>query len=293
MSASFPTCGHSAESRLLEILLPSQGHALMFEAYFDESGTHAGSPVMCVAGYVIESDQRKRMQAEWDTILSRYSLPYFHMSECAHGAGVFRALSKPDRSEVCRSLIELIKLRVEIGIAVSVSESDYDTICPPAHRKIDAYSFCLQYCMQGVVAWANRYRLDSPVSYFFKSGHRNQAVADGLVKWFRYSKRLVTGLRYRSHTFVSGKKLVGISAADLLAWEFLAAHRNMATRRPVRLSFLSLTSLTHLMMDFGPEDLREYFDFISQNSHSDNPQPLPEKFRRFVSTRELQDGGIS
>ena len=58
--------GFTGKARLVDITLPMNGDALVVEAYFDESGTHSGSPLMCVAGYVIEAGQCKRMQADWD-----------------------------------------------------------------------------------------------------------------------------------------------------------------------------------------------------------------------------------
>src|SRR5438105_4019181 len=43
--------------RLLEILLPQNGYVMQLaEAYFDESGSHDGSPVLCVAGYIFEKN---------------------------------------------------------------------------------------------------------------------------------------------------------------------------------------------------------------------------------------------
>ena len=113
----------SPESRILEVVLHPGGYALMIEAYFDESGTHHGSPLMCVAGYLIEADQCRRLQVELDAILSKYNVPHSHMSDFAHGTGVCAGVPKNVRAEICRALIELIKLRAEIGIAVSVSES--------------------------------------------------------------------------------------------------------------------------------------------------------------------------
>jgi hypothetical protein len=280
--------GASLEDRLLELVLPGgQGYALMIEAYFDESGTHHGSPLMCVAGYLIESDQCRRFQVEWEAVLSRYDVPYFHMSECAHGVGIFEKISKKDRSEICRALIEIIKLRAELGIAVSVSESEYRSMAP-MHFKLDAYSFCLNYCMQGVAAWASKYKVMEPVSYFFESGHKNQSVANSFINWIRHSAPLVHGLRYHSHSFVSGKKLCGIAAADLLAWEFVSAYKNMwgTKRRPVRLSFRNLMNKTHVAMHFRAEDLQEFFGLLDPNKPGQRIE-VPEKFRRFISTRDV------
>jgi hypothetical protein len=279
----------SLEDRLLEVVMPGgSGYALMIEAYFDESGTHHGSPLMCVAGYLIESDQCRRFQAEWEAVLSRHGVPYFHMSECAHGVGIFKEISKKDRSEICRSLIETIKLRAELGIAVSVSEAEYRSIVP-AHFKLDAYSFCLHYCLQGVAAWASKYDVRVPISYFFESGHKNQSVANSFINWIRHSRSIVDGLRYHSHSFVSGKKLCGIAAADLLAWEFVAAYKNTwgPKRRPVRLSFQNLMNKTHVAMHFRAEALQEYFELFDPSKPLGQQVEVPEKVRRFTSSRDF------
>src|ERR1700686_2693669 len=81
---------HVFLARMLELLVPADGKAFfLVEAYFDESGTHQGSPIMCVAGYLFSPEQCKRFSEEWSAVLKEYGLPYFRMSECAHGTGVF------------------------------------------------------------------------------------------------------------------------------------------------------------------------------------------------------------
>ena len=77
---------------LVNSILPGGGHFLMldFDAYFDESGTHEGAHVLCVAGYVIEREEVRKFIKEWNKELQRYDLPYFRMSECAHRSGAFK-----------------------------------------------------------------------------------------------------------------------------------------------------------------------------------------------------------
>jgi len=65
----------------------------MLEAYFDESGTHRGSPVMCVAGYLFDSDQAFRLDQEWGATLADFGLSHFHAVDCAHGKGEFESLT--------------------------------------------------------------------------------------------------------------------------------------------------------------------------------------------------------
>jgi hypothetical protein len=279
----------SGESRLLEIILPDNGAAIMFEAYFDESGTHINSPLMCVAGYLIETDQRRRLQAEWGAVLARHGVPYFHAVECIHGTGAFKGMDVTTRSAICESLINLVKIRVDIGICVSVCETDYLGVMPPGIN-VDAYTFCAQQCMQGVVAWAEKYNYRGPVSYFFEAGHRSEPKANAFIDWIRQSRSISQGLRYHSHTFVSnGKILAGIAAADFLAWQWCKAYRNKygETRRPVRSDFQSLMCKTHIVMHFRKDDLAELCAYRAARDAGEDVGPIPEKFRRFLSTRDV------
>ena len=68
----------------------------MFEAYFDESGTHDGAHVLCVAGYLFESKKCKSLDLAWQAMLAEYNLPFFHMVDCIHRVFPFDHLSKEE-----------------------------------------------------------------------------------------------------------------------------------------------------------------------------------------------------
>ena len=63
--------------RLIDVLLPKGGYVVaMIEAYFDESyGQFGGGPVLCLAGYLMESEQAKRLCEEWQAVLDWKGLP--------------------------------------------------------------------------------------------------------------------------------------------------------------------------------------------------------------------------
>ena len=71
--------------RQVDVLLRNGGYTVqLVEAYFDESGSHDGSPVLCVAGFIIEKEKCKRMDDDIAETLEKFHLPYFRMSACAH-----------------------------------------------------------------------------------------------------------------------------------------------------------------------------------------------------------------
>lgn len=50
------------------------------ECYFDESGSHDGSPALSLGGYLFEKESCKTLDLGWKAVLDRYCLPYFRMS---------------------------------------------------------------------------------------------------------------------------------------------------------------------------------------------------------------------
>ena len=143
----------------------------MVEAYFDESGTDKQSNLMCIAGYVMKSDQARRLDSEWLDVLRKYDLPYFHMSSCAHGVGVFFKLSKKQRIEVETLMIGIIKRRVERGIVATISEEEYLRVVPPEVRifSASAYSWWIKCALSGVSEWLKKHEIAEPVAYFLRA----------------------------------------------------------------------------------------------------------------------------
>jgi len=117
-------------------MLPTGGWLIVMdlECAFDESGTHDGSPVVCVAGYVMEKIQARELDREWNEVLNwdqlPRPLPYFHMSDCAPdpGNGVFAGLSDKLRIQIVSRMIGVIKRRTIKGFAVTVSTDEFAAI---------------------------------------------------------------------------------------------------------------------------------------------------------------------
>jgi hypothetical protein len=124
--AAEQSAGSGAFDRIARVLLPNGGHVLtLVEAYFDESATHAGSPVMSLAGYLFEQGKSERMAAEWREYLDRKGLPYLHMADCAPGNGVFKGLSSKERTAIVCRMIGLIKQYSVMGIAAVLDLADF------------------------------------------------------------------------------------------------------------------------------------------------------------------------
>ena len=95
---------------MLSALLPPGGNVtVLCEAFFDESGSHEGAAILCLAGYIFKKNEAIKLWHEWRKVLHWKKLPYFHMVDCGHGNGPFANLSKNERVAVQTKLIEAIK----------------------------------------------------------------------------------------------------------------------------------------------------------------------------------------
>lgn len=230
----------------------------MVQGYFDESGTHQGAAVTCVAGYLFESDQCIRFDAEWKEALSEAGLPHFHMAACANGSGMFRGKSMSERIDLEKKLIGIIKRRMLLGLVVSVRTSDLAIAASEQDvRTGSAYVLCLLWCIAGVAAWVAKRGYTGHISYFFESGHQLSGRAHAAMEYLSRNPTLRAGARYNAHAFVSKEQATPVQAADILAWQWYKdCIRGMGTkRRTRRLDLENLLSAPHITSHLSAEHL--------------------------------------
>ena len=210
----------------------------LFEAYFDESGSHEGSEVLRVAGYIYQKEDRLNLDWQWKEVLDQYRIPFFRMVDCAHGNKPFDQLTKPERIASETRMIELIKKYMRFGISATIRESDFDAWNaggPTIYES--AYSWCCYMCIIGVAQWANANSINEKVSYFFEAGHRHQAQSETLM----HHVFEIPDFRYLFHSFVNKRLVRLIQSADILAWQAATFRkRQLKGINKPRADFLSL-----------------------------------------------------
>jgi hypothetical protein len=222
-------------ARLLDILLPSGGYTVqLIEAYFDESGSHEGSPVLCVAGYIIEKDACVKLDSDWAEVLEKFKLPFFRMSSCAHGTKPFDVLAKPERIEVEKQLIAITRQSISYGIAITVEPKTFEKIIPASPEIGSAYSVLAHACLTAVKSWANETQYAGDIAYFFESGHKSQSEANAIMERLFRIPKLRADHRYASHTFADKQKVRALQAADFIAWQWFTDHKRRMERKKLQ-----------------------------------------------------------
>jgi hypothetical protein len=209
-------------------------------AFFDESGTHAGSPVPCVAGYLVLEGRIDEFNAKWNSVLREANLSHLHMVDCAHGNGEFAYLSRTERVSVQTKLIAIIHELTARGIGAMVVARVYEELMPYHPNMGSAYNYCIWHCLEAVRLWISEEGRPLHVHYHFEGGHASDGEADRLLKicFAKVAARVPFG--YSSHKFVEKRTTPGVQAADLLAWQMYTDWRHGMEKRPRRKDFAAL-----------------------------------------------------
>jgi hypothetical protein len=202
-------------------LAPSEGDLVAFlECYFDESGSHDGSPVLSVGGYLFNKEQCKALDLQWKAVLDRFRLPYFRMSACAHRQRPFDLLSPEECIEAETAMIQLINKYALLGVGVVINERDYYAFFGGrSSAGKNAYTFCCWQILAGIRSWINRNHFQGEIAYFFEAGHASQPEANALMRRIFNNSGLRAGYCYATHSFVDKEKVRPVQTADILAWQ--------------------------------------------------------------------------
>lgn len=286
-------------------MLPHGGLIVLVNAYFDESigkarfhdrrdGSERVLNTLCIAGYLVEAERAKRLSDDWQAVLDEFGLPYFHMVDCAHGNGVFGALSKRDRTQVAARMIGNIKRWTYRGIGMSLNVSQFYALMPPEHPFIRTpYTLCFHAMTGGVQNWIKENKFPEKVAFFFEAGHASQSEANRLMQIIVSDSELRKNLHYAGHAFVPKEDSAGVQAADLLAWQFNRETRRQIENepRPPRKDFESLTAHPHNLIFMRPEDYvrmgKEWgFDTTIQEANIKAADEYYASFRRDASSEQ-------
>jgi hypothetical protein len=66
---------------------------MIYTAYFDESGTHAGAKVSAVAGYIADARQWRKYEKRARQLFKRHGVEVFHAIDVRRGHGNFKGWS--------------------------------------------------------------------------------------------------------------------------------------------------------------------------------------------------------
>jgi hypothetical protein len=245
---------------------------VLFEAYFDDSGTDAASPAVTCAGYIALRKYWRALDSHWKHALSTYRLKYFRMSEFAQRTGQFKGWSEEKRRQALNLFMGIIRDHVEQGLVAAVYKSDYESLASHEIKNEigGAFALCANLVFAEAELFVTRQRERTHVRYVFENGTLNLGqIGEGFRKAYRDSY----ALQWRSLDFMP-KQWRPLQAADMIAYEACKALNDLSKlqKQDLRYPFRTLIAgIPHQLVRFRPEFLswmnQEFEKVSSQSRH--------------------------
>lgn len=259
--------------RLLEILVPQGRLALsLIEAYYDESDSTSEPnlpQVLCVGGYLFDSDAARALESEWKPLLQKYGLTYFHMASCNSQWGEFEQYTDDECVVIQTEFFEVLKRRARRGFAASV-ELRHKDLLPSYLRQgieiISPYALLCYWCLEHARAWTKMEGLEAQFAYFFESGYEKQSEVAKIMRDMFSDPIIKKKYLWGSDAFVPKEKAVLLQTADIIAWQWRRSQTlRLAGKTKPRGDFLSLLEIPTDSVHFDEEKIRAFIEQIRES----------------------------
>ncbi len=224
---------------------------MKYVAYLDESGTHAGSENLVVAGYLALADEWIAFETEWRTALAEYGIESFHMTDFSNAAPPFNGCSDAVRQSCLQKLVSVTNRHAWGGFYLTISLAAYRrTITPGADKWLGGpYGLAMVRCFFEMGDALVKVDPARQISYVLEDGARGKGQ---VLKVFELNKNKPE-LGLIELTFANKTRFVPLQAADILAYEvYRARDRQLSSKgilRPQLQHILELPILGGVMTE--------------------------------------------
>jgi len=193
----------------------------VFGAFFDDSGTHAGSPVVAMGGLLGTAEQWDVFATAWSERLAsplpgKTPLKQFHLSPCRAGDGEFRDYNQAERDHLTY-LFRRIILDIDfVTVAAAADKMAWDEFSASYPNVLgDPLEYCFVKCVDTIVDVIRRHKPWEKVYIFF-----DQATRPHLVDFAKlYLMQTEKYPELDGFSFAPVAKVVALQGADMIATE--------------------------------------------------------------------------
>lgn len=191
-------------------------------AFFDDSGTHAGAPLIVIGGVIGTGEQWDDFASRWEALL-RSPLPgkpplrQFHLAPCRAGEGEFQGYNRAERDRITFLFRRLIVDQGFVTVASAVDRAAWDEIMigDLSAEAGDPIGYCFVKCVDLVVGAARARRPGEEIMFFF-----DEATKPSFATWSdHYLSQKKRYPEIASFTFAPVGRVAALQAADMIASE--------------------------------------------------------------------------
>lgn len=215
---------------------------MILTAYFDESGTHAGSGLSAMAGFVGNARQWTKFEKRAGKLFKRFRVDVFHTIDVRRTDKDFQGWKVDRKIEFLDEFQHIINDTLESGVASFIKDDDYEYYSklswPKKTRRDSKYGILFRACLSQVVDNIAQIPLatEPHLHIVLEDGHANSEDAVRIYKLVQ--SRLGQSRALAGLTFGNKKDSLPIAAADLFAytaWGSEVGQRPLGTpKKPIK-----------------------------------------------------------
>lgn len=189
---------------------------------YDESG-EVGGDILVVSMQIGLTEKIRRLNKLWKKELAKANVPFFHSKDYDnHTGGIFRNLPRRRRKLLLERLAQLARLRFDIGISATISQSEYKAKTDNDWRSKWAapYSFVVAILTLSAQVYVEHMKLGYEANVLVESGHKNAGQVLDILRTLADTPKMpgITPLKILSYGLGSKKDHPILQAADMLAF---------------------------------------------------------------------------
>jgi Protein of unknown function (DUF3800) len=193
-----------------------------FTAYFDESGTHAGSPVSVMAGFVGDARQWRKFEKRAAKLFRRFRVDVFHTIDVRRTDKDFDGWTVDRKIEFLDEFQHIINDTLQSGVSSVIRDADYQYYVnlrwPKKTRHDSKYAIMFRGCLSQIIDSVGNIpnQKEPRLHIVLEDGHTNAQDAVRIHNWAQGrigQSRALAGL-----TFSNKSDCLPLAAADLFAY---------------------------------------------------------------------------
>jgi len=214
----------------------------MFEAYFDDSGTHPGAPVAVAACYVSTKRGWQTFVEQWDQARAEEGFDEFHMVDfaAAHDKSKkpFCDWNREKRVRVYDRLARIVNDNKRVGFGAAIPKEPFDKLIPSLPEAVrvkfgsNHYTYAMRTILLMIANWRRESLIKHPMQYFFDYTTDRKLRAEIAILWEHDEERERWGHyfgieRKNGYSFEDKGCFKPLQASDILAWQLNSHMRNV------------------------------------------------------------------
>jgi hypothetical protein len=221
---------HSPIGRLAHCLYPldpSGRYFVVFAAYYDESGTHDGSPITVLGGLVGSVDQWAGLEREWRKILKKYDLRFVRAKQLFHRQGPYKKWPRKQLEYLWNDLLYVFQEHPQLQVSkIVLNHEDYyrsyigEGPISKKERLDTKYALCVRVALNFLPMVHHGVHAPGAINFIAEAGHRNQGDALRVFTELKNQKSYPWSGSIGAISFGTKPDFPALQAADLISYWF-------------------------------------------------------------------------